>query len=402
MSKVNLVVPMAGVGQRFVDAGYRIPKQLITLGEKQLLDISLDCIDLAQCNLIFVVRDDQVYNYHLDKLLYDKYGNDIKIVVTDGMTGGALSSCLLAEEYIDNDSPVLVYTLDVEFSPRFDPSNLLNCEQDGLILSFKANSKNYSYILTDPTNNLVTKVAEKKVISSHACVGLYGFKRGSDFCRYARFAIDNSMTVKGEFYIAPLYNLLIQDGLKITEQLVDKIHVFGTPQEFDFYRFNVRKIFGEKPIALCSDHSGFKAKAAMTKVLQSRGIKVIDFGSHLAKDCDYRDYIEQATKAIQEKTCDFAFGFCRTGQGVNICANKFKGIRAALIYDDFSAEMAIRHNCANFLSVPEKVYLDGQSQEGSEQQSFLSRIVDQCVEHSFDGGRHQMRVQNLEESLALV
>ena len=69
MKKYNVLVPMAGRGQRFVDAGYKVPKQFIHVGAEQLLDISLNCFDLEECNLIFVVRDDQICNYNVDQIL---------------------------------------------------------------------------------------------------------------------------------------------------------------------------------------------------------------------------------------------------------------------------------------------------------------------------------------------
>ena len=92
-------------------------------------------------------------------------------------------------------------------------------------------------------------------------------------------------------------------------------------------------------------------------------------------------------KSIGERDCDYGFGFCRTGQGVNICANKYKGIRSALIYDTFSMQMAIRHNCANFFAIPSR----GVDYETLDKYLYL------CANHTFDGGRHQIRIQELEK-----
>ena len=91
--KYNLLIPMAGRGQRFVDAGYTVPKQLIHIKNKQLIDISLSSVDMSACNLIFVVRDDQVYNLRIDEILKNKFGDDIVIVTTDGLTEGSVCSC---------------------------------------------------------------------------------------------------------------------------------------------------------------------------------------------------------------------------------------------------------------------------------------------------------------------
>ena len=385
--KPNILVPMAGLGSRFIKEGFKVPKQLINIKDKHLIDISLDCLDYEGCNLIFVVRDETVYNFHMDELLRKKFGDDVKIVVLDKLTDGSVCSCLYAEEYIDNDAPLVIHTLDIEFEPVFNPHIMSDLNGDGLILTFKSNSTNYSYAKVEGIDGHVTETAEKKAISSNACVGIYGFKRGSDFCKYAREMIDRDLRTKNEFYISPLYNLLIEDGKKILTEPVDKMHIFGTPDEFHFYKDNVIRRIGDKPIAVCSDHSGFKAKETFKKVLEDNGYEYIDFGTILNKDCDYRDYIAQAVKSIGERDCDYGFGFCRTGQGVNICANKYKGIRSALIYDNFSMEMAVRHNCANFFAIPSR----GIDYE------ILDRYLYLCANHSFDGGSLQIRIQELEK-----
>jgi len=384
--KPNILVPMAGLGSRFIKEGFKVPKQLINIKDKHLIDISLDCLDYKDCNLIFVVRDETVYNFHIDELLKKKFGDDIKIVVLDKLTDGSVCSCLYAEEYIDNDAPLVIHTLDIEFRPVYDPHSMNDLDADGLLLTFKSNSSNYSYADVDE-DGYVKRTAEKKAISSNACVGIYGFKKGSDFCKYAREMIAKDIRTKNEFYIAPLYNLLVDDGKKIVTSTVDKMHVFGTPDEFHFYKENVIRKVGDKPIAICSDHSGFEAKEEFKHILEKHNLEYIDFGTILNKDCDYSDYIAQAVKAISERDCDYGFGFCRTGQGVNICANKYKGIRSALIYDEFSMEMAVRHNCANFFAIPAKDYTTEK----------LDKYLEICSTNSFDGGRHQIRIQELEK-----
>lgn len=381
--KPNILIPMAGLGSRFLKNGFSVPKQLINIKDKHLIDISMSCIDTDRCNLIFIIRDEHVYNFRMDDILKKKFGNDIKIIVLDKLTDGSVCSCLEAKQYIDNDDPLIIHTLDIEFSPAFNPYSMYDISSDGVILTFKSNSNNYSYAKIE--NNLIIQTAEKKAISQNACVGIYGFKRGSDFCKYAEKMISLNLRTNNEFYISPMYNLLIQDGLKITNQEVEKMHVFGTPEEFNFYKNNVIKKFGEKPIALCSDHSGYQAKESLKKILESHNIKYVDYGTMIERDCNYTDYIKQAAKAIQDNDCDYAFGFCRTGQGINICANKRDDIRCGLIYNENSMEMAIRHNCSNFFAIPS---IDSTNEK-------LNRYVEIALANSFDGGRHQIRVQEL-------
>ena len=93
----------------------------------------------------------------------------------------------------------------------------------------------------------------------------------------------------------------------------------------------------------------------LLKILDKHNIKYIDFGCYVSKDSDYNSYVLQATEHMNSKIIDFCLGFCRTGQGVNILANK--KMRAALIFDSYTAEMAVRHNCANFFSIPENMLI---------------------------------------------
>ena len=384
---VNVLIPMAGAGSRFVKQGIKTPKQLLTVKGKHVLDISLESMKgLNERNLIFIVRDEQVYNFHIDEILKQKYGNNIKIIITDGLTERSVCSCLLAEEYIDNDSPLIINTLDIEFSPEFDVNEMMDNPSDGLILTFKSNSPNYSYASLDSLGNVI-KTAEKKVISPNACVGVYGFKKGSDFVKYAKNMIEKNIRQNNEFYISPLYNLLIQDGLKIKTKPVQKIHIFGTPEEYEFYKNNVAINITDKPICLASDHSGFDAKEITKNLLDKHNIEYVDYGPVIGQDCDYKDYISQAARAINNKESDYGFGFCRTGQGVNMCANKYKGIRSSLIYNEYAMEMSIRHNCSNFFAIP-----------GGK--NFSPELMDNYIKiaktETFDGGRFQVRIQELE------
>jgi len=381
MKKFNLLIPIAGKAQRFADAGYTMPKPLIMAKTKQIIDWALDAIDTTECNLIFAVRLDHINNYSIDDILRDKFGKNIKIVIIDHDTDGSVSTCLLAKEQINNDHPLIIYTPDVYFQNTFDPETIPE-DSDGFLLTFKANSPAHSYVELDK-DGLAIKTAEKQVISSNAAVGLYYYKTGKMFVDYAEEMINKNERTKDEFYICPMYNYLIRDGLNIRIKQVEKMHVLGTPDELEFFINNVCYEFGEKPIALCADHSGYKTKEKTKRIFDKFNIPYIDFGPLVPKDSDYNDFVSQATTAIKTNVCDFGMGFCRSGQGVNLAANHTKGIRGALIFDEYMAEMARRHNCANFFSIPEK-YVDGE---------VLEKIIKTLRDNSFDGGRHMTRMK---------
>lgn len=381
--KPNLLVPIAGKGQRFVDAGYTMPKPLIMVDGNHIIDWSFMSIDPNEYNITFIVRQDHIDNFGIDTILKHKFGNDINIVKTDKVTRGTVESCLLASDIINTDTPLVVYTLDVHFQPTFKLKDV-DPNVDGLILTFKANSPSYSYVQLDE-KGCVVKTAEKSVISENAAVGIYYFAKGSVFVKHAQSMISNNMQTNGEFYVCPLYNLMIESGDTITTTQVDKMYLMGTPTELDFFKQSINKKFGKKPIALCSDHSGIRLKDSVKRILIELGYDYIDFGTYTDVDCDYHDYVTQAAQFINDGTCDYGFAFCRSGQGVNIASNKQPGIRSALIYNEFAAEMAMRHNCANFFAFSEKNTTDEQMRE----------YIQIISTNTFDGGRHQVRLQKL-------
>ena len=185
MKKYNLLLPIAGKAQRFIDAGYTMPKALILAKNKHVIDWAMDSIDTNECNLIFMVRVDHVYNFSIDKILKQKFGEDITIVKLKEVTRGALETCTLAREHIDNDLPLIVYTPDVHFGPVFNPETI-SADSDGFLLTFTANSPDHSYSEYDQ-DGIVTNVVEKEVISKEANVGLYHFKSGKIFLKLSGF-----------------------------------------------------------------------------------------------------------------------------------------------------------------------------------------------------------------------
>jgi len=171
MGKPNILVPMAGLGSRFQKEGFTVPKQLINIHDKHLIDISLSCLKTDDCNLIFIIRDEHVYNFRMDEILKKKFGEDCQVIVLDHLTRGSVESCLHAEKFIDNADPLIIHTLDIEFAPQYDPYDMLKWDADGMILTFKSNSANYSY--AKDIGGRVIETAEKKAISGDACVGIY-------------------------------------------------------------------------------------------------------------------------------------------------------------------------------------------------------------------------------------
>lgn len=140
-------------------------------------------------------------------------------------------------------------------------------------------------------------------------------------------------------------------------------------------------------ISIASDHAGYKYKQLIKKYLEERGFEVIDHGTSSTDSVDYPDFIKLAAKDVSEHTSDLGIGVCGSGIGVSIVANKFKGVRAALVLDETMAKLSRKHNDANFLALGERLMDENK----------IEKILDVWLNTKFEGGRHERRVRKIEE-----
>ena len=149
---------------------------------------------------IFIVQKEHVEKYNIDKML--KLISSIEIVQVDGITEGAACTTLLAKEYINNDKPLIISNSDqfVIWNPRETMYSFTSKNFDGGILTFESSHPKWSYAKVDEYN-LVTEVAEKIPISKNATVGIYYWKKGSDYVKYSEEMIKKDIRVNGEFYV---------------------------------------------------------------------------------------------------------------------------------------------------------------------------------------------------------
>ena len=227
--KTNLILPIAGLGQRFVDGGYETPKPLIEVDGKYLVEKSMESINTENVNLIFVVRQEHIDNFQIDTKLKDRFGEEIRIISVDYTTEGAICTCLLAKEFVDTDEPLAIFTPDCYFEPSIDMANIDN-KYDGLVCVFESQSDAHSYVRLNDDGQVV-EAKEKEVISNNAVGGFYYFRNGKMFIDYAEKMVNQeSMKTKGEYYICPVFNLLLDDGLKIGIDRNSKHIILGTPE----------------------------------------------------------------------------------------------------------------------------------------------------------------------------
>lgn len=234
---VNVVIPMAGAGKRFSDAGYEVPKPFINVNGKMMIERVLDNLRLTDARYTLIAREEHIRSgLTSSQFLQNNY--HCRILTINKLTEGAACTILLACRIINNDMPLLLANSDqiVEMDVNDYINDSIKRNLDGSILTFYSDDKKWSYAKVDSDGQLV-EIREKKVISSHATVGLYYFQRGKDFINSAVQMVANNDRVNNEFYAAPSYNYAVKDGLKIGiyEIKESQMYGMGTPEDLEKY-----------------------------------------------------------------------------------------------------------------------------------------------------------------------
>jgi len=234
---LNVLIPMAGLGSRFKDAGYVFPKPLVEVDGKPMIQAVVESLRV-NAKYTYIVQKEHYDKYNLSYLL-NLITPECNIIQVEGITEGAAVTSLLAKEYINNNSPLIMANSDqiVEWNSRQFIYDLMTNNADGGIATFKSTHPKWSYAKVDD-NGLVTEVAEKKPISNIATVGIYYWKHGSDFVKYAEQMIHKNIRTNGEFYVCPVFNEAIADNKRIFTSDIKKMWGIGTPDDLRYYMEN--------------------------------------------------------------------------------------------------------------------------------------------------------------------
>lgn len=238
--KMNVLIPMAGAGSRFEEAGYTFPKPLIEVGNKPMIQVVTENLNI-EANYIFIVQKKHYEKYNLYTVL-----NLIKpgctIIQTDGVTEGAACTTLLAKEFINNDDPLVIANSDqfVEWNSNNVMYAFSTEGIDGGILTFDSTHPKWSYAKLDE-HNFVCEVAEKQPISNNATVGIYYWSKGQDYVSCAEEMIEKNIRTNGEFYVCPVFNQLIGRGGKIRIKKIERMWGLGTPEDLNNFLNHYKK-----------------------------------------------------------------------------------------------------------------------------------------------------------------
>jgi len=239
---LNIVIPMAGKGSRFYDAGYTTPKPLIPINDKHMIEGVIDNLEPESSHrFIFICQQDHLDKYDLERKLTNKSSNCIVIPINQ-YTEGAACTVLLAKEYINDNNPLMIANSDQwvdiiinNYLKKMDHDSL-----DGLIMTMSANDPKWSFVRMNQVGDKVVEVVEKEVVSNEATVGIYNFSKGIDFCCAAENMILEDKRVNGEFYVAPVYNELIAQnnniGIYNIGAVGNGMWGLGTPDDLDLFK----------------------------------------------------------------------------------------------------------------------------------------------------------------------
>ena len=237
---LTIVVPMAGRGSRFADAGYELPKPLLPLyGVPMIEVVAANLTPSEPARFVFVCRREHLSDHAFQAGL-EQAAPGCAIVPIDAVTEGAACTVLLAADEIDPEDVLVIANSDqwVDHSIDAHLATLRRERLDGLIMTMTADDPKWSFVELDGARR-VTNVVEKEVVSDEATVGIYTFARGGDFLRAATAMIAAERRVLGEFYVAPAYNEMIAEGAVIGIDNVGSegagMYGLGTPGDYEAF-----------------------------------------------------------------------------------------------------------------------------------------------------------------------
>lgn len=239
--KLNFVIPMAGEGRRFKEAGFENPKYMIRIKDKTLFEWALESLPLSISNQIVFVCLKEHEKHHkvsafIKKIMNKKYPKlGYRIISIPKITRGQVETVLACKKYINNNHSLAIYNIDTHFKSSRLKSKLLtikNQNTDGILGVHNSNDPNLSFVKLS-SDGFVKRTKEKQAISNMASTGLYVFTRGSDFVKAAEYMIKNRIKTNNEFFVAELYNILIKKGKKFTVDIAEEFIPLGTPDDLE-------------------------------------------------------------------------------------------------------------------------------------------------------------------------
>lgn len=237
---INVLLPSMGSSSFFKDNYF--PKPLYEISGKTMLELVVENYsDIELQNYIFIFSEDDCVKFHLDKSA-QILSPLSKVIKLKKQTAGALCTCLMAIDYINNDTPLIIANSDqiinVDYSKVIDYFESIDA--DAGLITFPSIHPRWSYGRKD--GNYIVEVAEKRPISRNAIAGFYYYRKGSDFIKAAQNAIMKKNSTDGRYYISASMNEIILMGKKIGYYDIEKEQYksFYSPAKIKEYEDSLR------------------------------------------------------------------------------------------------------------------------------------------------------------------
>ncbi|MBS7556922.1 MULTISPECIES: glycosyltransferase family 2 protein [Pseudomonas] len=237
---LQIIVPMAGAGSRFAVAGYKDPKPLIPVHGVPMIKVVIDNLTPKRAHkFIFICQAAHVEAYGLREKL-GAWAPGCELVELNGVTEGAACTVHAAKALIDNEHPVMIANSDQFVDLNIDDylAAMDAAAADGIIMTMKADDPKWSFVGFNEIGT-INRVVEKEVISDEATVGVYNFRTGHQLISAIERMFEKKLRVNGEFYVAPAYNEIINQGARVIHYTVGSeghgMYGLGIPADLDYF-----------------------------------------------------------------------------------------------------------------------------------------------------------------------
>lgn len=246
MKNYQLVIPMSGYGQRFVNAGYKIPKPLIEVDGLPIIQHVVNLFPKIE-DIIFICNQNHLEKTDMREILKQKFPNAKILSSGYEKTKGPVDTVLKVIEHLSDEKKILISYCDYSSVWSFDKfvKELEENDPDGCIVGYTGfhphmlGNDNYAFVKLE--NNLVVQVKEKEPFTKNkmdefASNGTYYFKNKKIVENYFNFLVNNGPNINGEYYVSLVYNKMVNDSLKVTTFTIDKMLQWGTPYDLEIYK----------------------------------------------------------------------------------------------------------------------------------------------------------------------
>lgn len=238
-SIMNIVIPLAGEGRSFIQAGYSLPKPLIDVAGNPIIQRVIENIKpKIPHRFTFICRKDHYERYSLAELFHNVTDGNYNIVQVINLPQGAACSVLTAIDLINNNNELIIANADQIVDASIDDFIQFAREgkSDAAIMTFEASHPKWSFARLSK-NSKVIETAEKKVISNHATAGIYYYKMGKIFVDAALAMIEKNIRFNNDFYVCPAFNEIILGGGRVQSWEIDskRMHSVGSSEDLAKY-----------------------------------------------------------------------------------------------------------------------------------------------------------------------